>query len=118
MKKLLLLLIFPVTAMANPFLGDCKTRYNDAYKVMMIRQSGVPMYELVDAIEKQEPREEDQVVTSANVADFLEAKRETIKLIERAYTMPNFGFMDSAAHNMAVEFANQHYLRCTRAQRK
>ncbi|WP_334109083.1 hypothetical protein [Methylobacillus sp.] len=118
MKKLLLLLIFPVTAMANPFMGDCKSQYNDAYQVMMVRQSGVPMHVFVDVIEKQEPREEDQVVTSANVADFLEAKRESIKIIERAYTMPNFGFMESAAHTMAVEFANHQYMRCTRANRK
>lgn len=117
MKKLLLLLILPVTAMANPIMGDCKTQYDVAYKVMMMRQSGIPMHELVDAIEAHASDERD-IATGAVPPDLLEAKRVVSTLVERAYTMPNFGFMESAAHNMAVEFANQHYLRCTRAQRR
>lgn len=117
MKKLLLLMLFPATAMANPFMVDCKTQYDIAYKIMMLRQSGIPMYELVDAVEAHASDERD-ITTGAVPLDLLEAKRMVITFTERAYAMPNFGFMESAAHTMAAEFANRQYLRCTRAQRK
>lgn len=118
MKKVLFFfLMLPLVAFANPYMGDCKTQYNDAYNVMMLRQSGTPMFKLIDSIEALPPEEND-ILTNSELTEFYKAKEESIKIVERAYTMPNFGFMESAAHTMAVEFANHQYLRCTRAKRK
>lgn len=118
MKKLLLaLLMLPVVALANPFMGDCKSQYESVYKLMMARQQGVPMHKMIDRVNEQMP-EDYTIRNDTDVTNFWKAKEEIRKIIERAYTMPNFGFMESAAHTMAAEFANHQYLRCTRAKRK
>lgn len=118
MKKLLLaLLLLPVVAWANPFMGDCKSQYESVYKIMMARQQGVPMHKMIDLVNKQMP-EDYTIRNDTDVTNFWKAKEEIRKIIEKAYTMPNFGFMDSAAHTMAAEFANRHYLKCIRDKRK
>lgn len=118
MKPILFLLFFiPSLALANPFMGDCKSQYEAVYKLMMARQQGVPMHRMIDWVNKQRP-EDYTVRNDTDVTNFWKAKEEIRKIIERAYTIPNFGFMESAAHTMAAEFANNHYLRCTRAKRK
>lgn len=116
-KALFFFLMLPLVASANQYMGNCKKQYDDSYKLMMIRQQNVPMHVMIEAVENQKPEDYD-ILTDSELTLFYEAKEETIKLIERAYIMPNMGFMDSAAHQMAVEFANHQYLRCTRAKRK
>lgn len=118
MKKLLFaLLMVPVVAWANPFMGSCKSQYEATYKLMMARQNGVSLPDMIHAVESQKPEDFD-ILTDSELTLFYEAKDETIRIVERIYTMPNFGFMKSAAHTMAAEFANHQYLRCTRAKRK
>lgn len=118
MKPLFFLLFFiPSLALANPYMGSCKSQYEATYKLMMARQSGVPLPDMLQAVESQKPEDFD-ILTDSELALFYEAKDETIRIVERIYSMPNFGFMKSAAHTMAAEFANHQYLRCTRDKRK
>lgn len=118
MKKVLFFfLMLPLVASANPYMGSCKTQYEATYKLMMLRQQGVPMYKLIEEIDNQKPEDYD-VLTNSELTLFYEAKDETIRIVERIYTMPNLGFMESAAHTMAAEFANRQYILCTRAKRK
>lgn len=113
MKKLFLaLLIFsPSVALAKT---DCVKMYDLAYNVMMVRQSNAPMHQIMIGLEGLE--EEDPRLKTTDEGRWFMA--EIRHMVERAYMMPNFGFMESAAHNMAAELANRQYMRCTRAKRK
>lgn len=104
-------------AFANPYLGSCETQYDATYKLMMARQSGVPMPTIVHRVESQKPEDYD-ILTDSELTLFYEAKDETMRIVERVYTVPSFGFMESAAHAMATEVANQQYIRCMRAKRR
>lgn len=113
MKKLLLVALLVVPSMAWGNM-NCKSIYDGAYKLMMIRQSGVPMYVVLEAMDRV--MEEDKKRKNPN--EYEVEHKFTYEAVEMAYRMPNMAFMESAAHTMAVEFANVQYLKCTRLNRK
>ncbi len=118
MKNILfLLLLTPALAFANPFLGSCKTQYDGAYNLMIARQGGVPLPKMMEVAESIK-MEDYSIMTGSELTLFYEAKEESIRLIERLYTVPDVSFSPEVTHTVAVEFANRQYLRCMRAKNR
>lgn len=114
---LLLLLLTPALAFANPFLGSCKSQYDEAYSLMIARQGGVPLPKMMEAVESIK-MEDYNIAFDSQLTLFYEAKEESIRLIERIYSVPDVSFSPEVTHTVAVEFANQQYLRCMRAKKR
>lgn len=113
---LLLLLLTPALAIANPFLGSCKSQYEESYNLMMARQGGVPLPKMMEAVESIK-MEDYNIWRGSQLMEFYEAQEELTRLVERLYRYPVVSFSPTAAHTVATEFANQQYLRCMRAKR-
>lgn len=113
MKRLLLiaLLIAPSLAVAEL---NCKSIYEGAYKLMMMRQSGVPLPVILDAFDKEAAKDRQTMRPEQYERDH----EFSYEAIEAAYSVPNIGFFHDAAHQLAVEFANQQYIKCMRINRK
>lgn len=117
MKNILfLLLLTPALALANPFLGSCKTQYNEAYSLMIARQGGVPLPKMMEAVESIKV-EDYSIAFGSELMLFYEAQEELVRLIERLYAIPDVSFSPEATHTVATDFANRQYLRCMRAKR-
>lgn len=117
MKRLLFLALLGAQSLAAPSLAaelNCKSIYDGAYKVMMLRQSGVPAHVLLDAFEKEAAKDRQTMRPEQYERDH----EFSYEAIEAAYSVPNIGFFHDAAHQLAVEFANQQYIKCMRINRQ
>lgn len=117
MKRLLFLALLGAQSLSAPSLAaglNCKSIYDGAYKVMMLRQSGVPVHVLLDAFEK----EADKDRKTKRPEEYELDHHFAYEALEAAYDMPHIGFFHDAAHQLAVEFANQQYIKCMRINRQ
>lgn len=118
MKNILfLLLLTPALALANPFLGSCKSQYDEAYSLMIARQGGVPLPKMMEAVEPIKV-EDYNIMFDSELTLFYEALEESTRLIERLYSVPDVSFSPEVTRTVAIEFANRQYLRCMKAKRR